>query len=140
MHKMHKRCYATTPLRGLMTSPVELLLVLPLPASRNAEPRYWAEVMRLRRHWSDLAVIAWADAGSPTASYISIHPTFVTKRKIDIDNLIGSNAVKGVLDGLKGRLVPDDNPDYLSIGRPIVMHGTSQRMELLISLTGDTTT
>jgi hypothetical protein len=95
-----------------------LILTLPLPPSKNDEKKvHWAAKQRNRTRWQTEAMVAWANAGRVKFSSCSITPVFYVWGIRDDDNC-ASLAFKAILDGLKGRLVPDDSPKYLALQRP----------------------
>lgn len=132
--RISARCWATRPLGARRsgpehTGPWTYVLELPLVPSKNAEPRNTHEIGRMRRHWSDLAVLAWSSARMPHFEQVKITPVFHCRRATDLDNLMGQ-AFKGVLDGLKGRLMPDDDPSHCQLGAPEIVIDKLDWMEL----------
>lgn len=78
----------------------------------------WNTVMRMHKHaqhevqqmWLGMAIAAIAPDSVPFVSPVDVCVTSYQKGKlIDPDNLY----VKGVLDGLKKRLFPDDSPRWI---------------------------
>jgi hypothetical protein len=96
----------------------ELILTLPLPPSKNSEKAmHYRKRDRERDRWKLEAVVAWSNAGRVKMSACTIIPVFYVRNIRDDDNC-SSLATKAIQDGLKGRLVPDDSPKYLALGRP----------------------
>ncbi len=78
----------------------------------------WNTVMRMHKHaqhevhqtWIGLVLAAISPSHVPFTSPVDICITSIkTGRMIDADNLY----VKGVIDGLKKRLFPDDSPRWV---------------------------
>jgi hypothetical protein len=59
---------------------------------------------------------AWLAGGLIRMERVEISPVFYFSqiRKRDQDNCVG-NAMKGIIDGLKGNLVTDDNSELLTL-------------------------
>ncbi len=104
------------PPDGVMLEPGYLLLVLPIPPSRNAEPKHWAARQDMKCFWSVSAYDAWLAARMPRMKQVQICPVYFHRggRGRDHDNYVNL-ATKGVLDGLKGHLVTDDNSELVTL-------------------------
>lgn len=110
-----------------------ITLTLELPLSKNREPngRHWSVQYTYKRAWALQAFATWCLSGSPRLDRVRITPIFYVKRKRDPDNLFGL-AFKGIIDGLKGHLMPDDGPDYLALAEAIqIVDGKRPRLELV---------
>jgi len=112
--------------------PGYVVLGLPLPPSKNREPsNRWAR-RKLKKEFEKSAYDAWCAAGMPRFESIVIVPRFCCWGERDQDNHNGV-AFKGILDGLKGHLVPDDAPRYLELCEPeCEIDRGLQRLELHI--------
>lgn len=107
-------CFGTSPLAGRLTAE-GCILVLPLPPTKNHEPRDVHERNRMQQHWQTLSQTAWMLAGRPRFDAVEIRPIFhVRHPNRDDDGCIGF-AWKGLQDGLRRCLVPDDNPRHLHL-------------------------
>jgi len=118
-----------------MNSTPDLILRLPLPPSRNREgSRHWAVGARLHNTWAETAFATWAAAGRKQFAAVKVEPHFYLGRIRDDDNAIGGMAFKGILDGLKGNLVPDDDPSHLALlpVRQEIVPERSRRLELWV--------
>ena len=112
----------------------EYTLILPLPPTKNHEPRNVYERQDVKNHWSNLASAAWIAAKRPYWNRVRVTPRVYCKRGRDVDNFFGC-AIKGVIDGLKGRMMPDDRAEYLEIGEVEFIYdqpAKSYRLELHI--------
>lgn len=122
-------CFATQPVYGQATV-TGWTLTLPLPPTKNAEPRNIHEIRRLRQHWDTLVHTAWSEAGRPRCEAVSIQPVFcLLKRNRDADNCIGVT-YKALQDALRGRLVKDDAAKYLRLESPVLTVDGTPRLEL----------
>jgi hypothetical protein len=112
--------------------PTYVILTLPLPPSKNRDRAHRYSQRDSKRLYGRFAWEAWLAAGMPKFKAVTITPRFYCWSVRDHDNCIGQ-AFKGVLDGLKGHLVPDDSPTYLTLGAAecFVDRGR-QRLELHI--------
>lgn len=117
---------------GIVLEPGYVLLVLPLPPSKNREPSHrWARY-RLKQEWEQFSYQAWLAAGMPRFDAVEITPRFCVWRLRDADNN-NSLAFKGIIDGLKGRLVPDDSIQFLALAPDVCeVDRNAQRLELHI--------
>lgn len=108
-------------------------LTLPLSPTKNHEPSNVFEQRTLRNHWANLAVCAWIAAGRPCFARVEITLRFFCRRGRDRDNCYGQ-ALKGIFDGLKGRLMPDDREDLLKTSEEFIYDQPRRewRLELLI--------
>ena len=95
----------------------ELILVLPLPPSLNQEKaQHWATKRHERRYWIYYAWATWCEAGYPKFEAVEVTPHFYVRNLRDEDNN-GTRAMKAIIDGLKGHLIPDDSPKHLRLAR-----------------------
>ncbi len=103
-------------LDGVMLETGYVLLVLPVPSSRNAAPSHWAARRKAKLAWSRMACEAWLAAGRPKMGRVELCPVIFHRdaRKRDCDNYCDL-AAKGFFDGLKGHLIADDNSEYLTL-------------------------
>ncbi len=108
-----KRNFPGCPIGGKRT-PEGCILKLPLPPSKNDEPKHPMQIHSLRNHWRGLAWCAWIAAGRPRFTAVEIQPVFYVVQVRDDDNQTGQ-AFKGLQDGLVGNMVVDDNPKYLHL-------------------------
>ena len=119
-------------LDGRVVEPGYVILTLPITPSKNREPQCWQPRMVLKRVWAKNSYDAWLCAGRPKFEAVTILSVFYCWSERDHDNCIGM-AFKGVLDGLKGNLVPDDSPEYLKLLAPECrIDRKRQRLELHI--------
>lgn len=91
-----------------------IVMILPLSPSKNQES--WdAKARRAIKHtFARHAYDAWLCSGRPHYERVRITPVYYVWNLRDEDNYNGI-AFKGVLDGLKGWLMPDDSPRYLDL-------------------------
>jgi len=95
----------------------ELILVLPLPVSLNQErEQHWFPQAERRSYWMENAWAAWCQAGYARFEAVEITPHFYVWNLRDEDNL-STRAMKAIIDGLKGHLIPDDSPKHLRLNR-----------------------
>jgi hypothetical protein len=110
----------------------EITITLPLPPSKNRiTAMHWAARGRLKQEWAQTAYGCWLEAGRPKFQQATVYMVFFVAKLRDEDNLF-SLAVKGIFDGLKGHLVPDDAPEYLAIEHSQEIDRKNQRLELRV--------
>lgn len=93
-----------------------VVLTVPLTHSKNREGSgHWAGGYKIKKEYAKYAYEAWLCAGMPKFDAANVFPIFYVWSLRDEDN---SNGVgfKGVIDGLKGHMIPDDSPKYLTLG------------------------
>jgi hypothetical protein len=109
-----------------------LILSFPAPtvpmSINKARGRHWAANRKLTEPWRDMAQVAmrqglarwWAGReGGPCS--IQVELPFRTAAHRDAHNYVGTN-VKAVVDGLvKGGLVPDDTPEWVTVVDPALV-------------------
>lgn len=114
-----------------------LILSFPAPtvplSINRARGRHWAANARLTEPWRDMALVAmrqslakkWANpapfAQTRTPVSIQVELPFRTAARRDAHNYVGTN-VKAVVDGLiRGGLVPDDTPEWVTVVDPALV-------------------
>lgn len=114
-----------------------LILSFPAPtvplSINKARGRHWAANAKLTEPWRDMALVAmrqglarqWVAApegGSGTWPVsIQVELPFRTANHRDAHNYVGTN-VKAVVDGLvRGGLVPDDTPEWVTVVDPALV-------------------
>ena len=92
------------------------VLIIPLPASKNAEPANVNARDRVKKEWENYSFYAWAKAGRPRCSRVEVFPVMFcrVRRDRDDDGAVGLR-MKGIIDGLKTHLVPDDNSEMFTL-------------------------
>jgi len=119
-------------IEGRIVQPGYVVLTVPLPPSRNREPSNMWALAKLKKQFLEYAWQAWALAGCPRFESVRIEARFYLWNPRDADNSNGI-AYKGVLDGLKGHLMPDDDPKHLALDPPIyTVDRKGMRLELHI--------
>lgn len=108
------RLYPTDPLGGRTVSPVYAQFWLPLIPSKNQEPSNMWTRRKVKKHWEYLADLVWRLAECPRFDSVYIRVSLSVWALRDEDNSNGV-AFKGFLDGLKGKLMVDDRPEYLTL-------------------------
>ena len=107
-------------------------LVMDLPPSKNSEPNsHWRSRQKCKERWAVHGWCAWVTTKDrPKFKKVSITPHFYVWALRDEDNLFGL-AFKGIIDGLKGNLMPDDKPEHMTLEKPVqVVDRQHQRLEL----------
>lgn len=110
-----------------------ITLILPLPPSMNAfNGNHWAQKRKVKLQWEEEAVVAWANAGRPKLPSATVRPIFIFKdrRRRDTHNYLGGTPMKGIIDGLVGRLICDDNHQVLTWLEPEVRIGPREGLIL----------
>lgn len=95
---------------GQVVEPGYVILEMSLPVSKNEEPaKIKARDLR-KKEWQDHAIEAWMAAGMPRMkkAEVTLRYFFPGTNARDFDNYIGL-AVKGIMDGLKRCILPEDN-------------------------------
>jgi hypothetical protein len=123
---------AEVELGGVVMEPGYLLLVVPLPPSKNREPsNRWAR-QTLKKQFEKRSYDAWLLAGMPRFEAVTITLRFCVWNLRDADNGNGLG-IKGIIDGLKGHLIPDDAPKFLELASDVCeVDRGCQRLELHI--------
>lgn len=108
-----------------------------LPPSMNREPSHWAERYKLKELWMRDAFLIWYQLGRVTMQRCTIKPIFYfpDKRRRDTHNYLGGIAMKGLIDGLVGHLIPDDDHTRLRWLEPLVLKGPAR---MILEITEDT--
>lgn len=120
--------------RGIIAAQAvgEVVLRLPLPPSMNDEPRNPHARDRFKNKWSEIAYEAWLEAQMPKFDRVLVRACFYVWNYRDEDNSQGL-AFKGIIDGLKGHLMPDDSPRYMRLMPDCqAIDRKNQRLELRI--------
>jgi hypothetical protein len=103
-----------------------------LVPSANREPSDRWKRRDYKNWWSREAYDAWLEARMPRFQAVEIQPVHYVYRERDEDNNSGL-AMKGILDGLKGYLVRDDNPRLLRLLRAVqIVDRKNKRTELIV--------
>ena len=112
-----------------------LILSFPAPtvplSANKARGRHWAANARVTEPWRDMALVAmrqglaqrWRDSDVLERGPVSIQVElpFRTANHRDAHNYVGTN-VKAVVDGLvRGLLVPDDTPEWVTVVDPALV-------------------
>ncbi len=108
-------------------------LILPLTPSKNAEPANKWSRRDFKEYWEKMAYCAWFKARKPQYDRVSIELHYYVVRERDMDNN-NSLALKGIIDGLVGSMIPDDNPRVLTL-LPATQHKVKraeQRLEMIV--------
>lgn len=86
-----------------------------LPPSLNVYRNYhWTRQRNVQERWREYIWVQWLELRRPRfkAVNVTLHFYFKDRRHRDLDNYIATGS-KLVGDAIKGRFIPDDNPDYL---------------------------
>lgn len=124
---------------GSVNADGSVILVMAVPFSNNSEPSHPMAKYKYREWWQAEAKKAWENAGSPVMTFAVLAMTFVfpDRRRRDFTNYCGSYGIKGILDGIKERLIPDDSSEFLELGRVrFRTDKTRPRLELLFQPEG----
>ncbi len=95
------------------------VIFMPLPYSKNEEYKNHHALTDVQQHWKDLAALSWAQLLSSyplknrarlvaQATYVKLVFFFPDNRRRDEGNYLETVAMKGMFDGLKGRMFGDD--------------------------------
>ena len=87
-----------------------------LPPSLNAyRNEHWRKQRSEEKTWKDHIALKWVEMGRPKLNAIRIGMvfTFPDRRTRDLDNFLATGS-KLVGDAVKGRFIPDDNPEHLT--------------------------
>ncbi|MBE3038660.1 MAG: hypothetical protein IMZ62_07600 [Chloroflexi bacterium] len=127
-----KLWFAFLPLDGKLT-PTGCVLTLPLPPTKNNEPRHSGELQRFKNHWWMRSRDAWLCAGQPRFQAVTVTPIFhLLKLNRDTDNCIGW-AWKRIQDAWKGHMLHDDAPKYLRLNAPVLLKAEGlPRLEIIV--------
>ncbi|MCE5200547.1 MAG: hypothetical protein ABFD54_14970 [Armatimonadota bacterium] len=127
-----RRNYPTTSIDGRITKE-GCVLLLPLPPSKNDESKDINALDKLKQYWEELSWHAWLAAGRPRFKQVTVQPIFYVIQERDYDNCM-STSYKGLQDGLKGKLVPDDSPQYLQLLKikQVKVPRGEERLELVV--------
>lgn len=76
-----------------------------------------AHARRIKNEWKERALLEWMSLGCPVLNgKVRVHFTAYRGRSLDHCNLHGSGVLKAVIDGLKQKAFPDDDPKHLEWG------------------------
>jgi len=87
-----------------------------LPPSLNAYRNdHWRKQRGEEKIWKDHIALKWVEMGRPKLKGVRIGMvfTFPDRRTRDLDNYLATGS-KLVGDAVKGRFIPDDNPEHLT--------------------------
>lgn len=131
--RVKKPFYGNQQLEGRRIDDRTFVLMLPLPPTKNDEPANKWSRRDMKNLWAQYAYHCWLAAGKPRFNRVETEFRFFVHNLRDGDNS-NSLAVKGILDGLKGNLMPDDSPKYLKILSEIqTVDRDNQRLEVHIN-------